>query len=212
MVADLSVHVSGPLACFTRPEFAAERVSYPVITPTAAVGLLSAIFWKPEFDWQIREIWVLNPIKWLSMTRNEVKDRASVGQSRIVATDPSTRVQRHSLCLSDVAYVIFARQVLRSHATDPVGKYRDQFDRRIDRGGCFSRPYLGLQEFHTEFEPYDLARHRPCQDVTLPIGPMPLDLRFQADSDEIDPVFFNAIVTEGRLPVPRIEEASSAPS
>lgn len=210
MRSNLSVHVSGPLACFTRPEFATERVSYPVMTPTAAEGLLSAIFWKPEFDWRISEIWVLNPIKWLSMTRNEVAARASRRQPRIVATE--ARRQRHSLCLSDVAYVVFARAVLRPHATAPVGKYRDQFTRRVERGGCFSRPYLGLQEFHAEFRPYDPVRHQPCREVTLPIGPMPLDLRFQPDSDDIDPVFFNAIVTEGRLTVPQVEEVADAPS
>jgi CRISPR-associated protein Cas5d len=210
MAADLSVHVSGPVACFTRPEFAAERVSYPMITPTAAVGLLSAIFWKPEFDWRVSEIWVLNPIKWLSITRNEVSARASSRQEGIVASE--ARVQRHSLCLSDVAYVIFARPVLRAHATDPVAKYRDQFRRRVERGACFARPYLGLQEFHADFGSFDPDRHQPDRDLTLPIGSMPLDLRFKADTDEIDPLFFPAKVTEGRLAVPSVEEVAGAPS
>lgn len=207
---DLSVHVSGPLACFTRPEFAAERVSYPVITPTAAVGLLSAIFWKPEFDWRVSEMWVLRPIEWVSITRNEVASRASSRQSHIYATE--ARVQRHSLCLRDVEYVIFARPVLRRHAYDPPAKYRDQFRRRVERGGCFSRPYLGLQEFHADFGPYDPARHQPRADITLPIGPMPLDLRFQDGTDEIDPLFFNAVVRHGRLVVPPLEEVADAPA
>jgi CRISPR-associated protein Cas5d len=209
-MSDLSVHVAGPLACFTRPEFAAERVSYPVITPTAAVGLLSAIFWKPEFDWRVSEIWVLRPIEWTSITRNEVKVRASTRQAGIVASE--ARVQRHSLCLRGVEYVIFARPVLRRHATDPVAKYRDQFRRRVERGACFSRPYLGLQEFQADFGPYDPDVHRPRAEVTLPIGPMPLDLRFNDDTDEIDPVFFDAIVREGRLAVPRVEEVLGASS
>lgn len=207
-MGDLSVHVSGPLACFTRPEFAAERMSYPVITPTAAEGLLSAILWKPEFDWQITVIWVLRPIEWVSMTRNEVEHRASSRKEGIVATE--ARVQRHSLCLRDVEYVIFARPVLRSHADAPPAKYRDQFRRRVERGACFSRPYLGLQEFHAEFRPFDPDRDRPCEAVTLPIGPMPLDLRYRPGSEEIDPVFFPAVVTEGHLAVPSVGEMSDA--
>lgn len=207
---DLGIHVSGPLACFTRPEFAAERVSYPVITPTAAVGLLSAILWKPEFDWRVTEIWVLRPVEWFSITRNEVKDRASIAKDGIVATE--SRVQRHTLCLRDVEYVIFARPELRAHATDPAAKYRDQFRRRVERGGCFSRPYLGLQEFHAEFRPYDPSRHAPLATLTLPVGPMPLDLCFRSGTDDIDPVFFNAIVREGRLPVPSLKEVAGAPS
>lgn len=207
-MSDLSVHVSGPIACFTRPEFAAERVSYPVITPTAAEGLLSAILWKPEFDWRISEIWVLRPVEWVSLTRNEVEVRASSRREGIVATE--TRVQRHSLCLRDVEYVIFARPVPRSHAGAPAAKYRDQFRRRVERGACFSRPYLGLQEFHAQFRAYDPAWDRPLKSLTLPIGPMPLDLCFQGDTDEINPVFFNAIVREGRLVVPHVEEVAGA--
>jgi CRISPR-associated protein Cas5d len=206
----LAVHVEGPLACFTRPEFVAERVSYPVITPTAAEGLLSSIFWKPEFDWRIREIWVLNPVRWESITRNEVASRASLRAGPLDSSDSSVRVQRHSLCLRDVAYVLFADIELRARATDPPAKYRDQFRRRVERGACFSRPYLGLQEFHAEFRPFDPAAHRPCAAVLEVVGMMPLDLRFDPTPgiERIDPLFFAARVEDGRLAVPHPSEVA----
>ena len=96
----LAVHVSGPLACFTRPEVRDRACPYPVITPPAAVGLLSAIFWKPEVRWSIREIWVLNPVAWYSMTRNEVSDRASPSNDGIdpVASSRATSLVGATRC------------------------------------------------------------------------------------------------------------------
>lgn len=209
---ELAVHVSGPLACFTRPEYAAERVSYPVITPPAAVGLLSAIFWKPEFRWRVRRVWVLNEVAWCSMTRNEVSKVASGSSDGVDVT--ADRTQRHSLLLRDVEYVIFADIETRRHATDPAAKYRDQFRRRLDRGACFSRPYLGLQELHAEFRSAT-TDDRPNPSVTVPVGPMPLDLRFapqdpEAPVESIDPVFWPALVSQGVLDIPRVEDIVDA--
>jgi CRISPR-associated protein Cas5d len=169
-----------------------------MITPPAAVGLLSSIFWKPEFDWLITRIWLLRPPDWVSMTKNEVKSRASTRRDHIDVLDD--RVQRHSLFLRDVDYVIFARPVLRPHATDPVAKYRDQLRRRAARGSFFSPPYLGLRELPASFGPADLDVLRPA-DFTLPIGPMSLDLGFD-DSGATSPEFFNASVEKGVLDVP----------
>lgn len=196
---ELSIRVWGPFACFTRPEYATERVSYPMITPPAAVGVLSSIFWKPEFDWLVTRVWLMAEPKWVSMTRNEVKPRASTKRDGInVLTE---RVQRHNLFLRDVDYVLFARPVLRGHATDPVAKYRDQFRRRVERGACFSMPYLGLREHVASFGPVDPSATKPPESLTLPIGPMSLDLGYDAGGST-SPEFWNATVERGVLDVP----------
>lgn len=199
----LSVYVSGPMACFTRPEFGVERVSYPIITPPAAVGLLSAVFWKPEFDWVIDEIWVLNPIKWQGFTTNEVKSVAS--KTYIDVTQD--RTQRHSLVLADVAYVIHCHQRLRQHAKPPIAKYQDQFRRRVERGAHFSQPYLGLQQFHADVRKWDKEQDQPNVGVTLPVGNMPLALNFTTDKNgepdgNIDPEWFPAVINGGIMLVP----------
>lgn len=200
---ELAVRVSGRFACFTRPEYATERVSYPVITPPAAVGVLSAIFWKPEFDWIITRIWVLTEPKWISMTRNEVKNRASASGPIDVIAD---RTQRHNLLLRDVDYVVFGRAALRPHATEPVAKYRDQFRRRVERGAFFSPPYLGLREYRASFSPANLDTLKPLAGLTIPIGPMSLDLGYHGPGGSLtEPEFFPATVREGVLadiPVP----------
>ena len=150
---DLAVHVWGPFACFTRPEYVTERVSYPIITPPAAAGLLSAIFWKPEFAWHVREVWVMRPIRHFSILRNEVNSRQSERSAAswqqagggYVATDD--RAQRHTLALRDIAYVIKAQIEVKPHAEADPAKYRDQFRRRVNDGRCFATPYLGCREF-----------------------------------------------------------------
>lgn len=198
---ELAVRVWGPFACFTRPEYAAERVSYPVITPPAAVGLLSAIFWKPEFDWIVTRIWILAEPKWVSMTRNEVKRRASLSNPIDVQAD---RTQRHNLFLRDVDYVIFSRPALRPHATEPIAKYRDQFRRRVEGGAFFSPPYLGLREYAASFGPAKLSEVKPLAGLTIPIGPMSLDLGYSGDDGrDTTPEFFTATVIDGVLePIP----------
>lgn len=195
---DLAAHVWGPLACFTRPEYATERVSYPIITPPAAVGLLGSVLWKPEFDWLVTRIWLLRPPEWVSMTKNEVKSRASTRGGEIDILDD--RVQRHSLLLRDVEYVIFARPVLRTHATEPVAKYRDQFRRRVERGAFFSPPYLGLRELTASFGTFDKSKVQPTA-LTLPVGPMSLDLGY-GEQGSTAPEFFNATIHQGVLDVP----------
>ncbi len=203
--ARLSVHASGPMACFTRPEFGVERVSYPVITPPAAVGLLSAVFWKPQFRWVVDEIWVCKPIRWHGFTINEVKSVASSRRPHIVVTDD--RTQRHSLCLADVGYVVHAHIELRPEAGAPIAKWQDQFRRRIERGAHFAQPYLGLQQFHADVRPYDPAIDKPDLAITLPVGNMPLDLRYTTAPNGkldggIDPEWFPALITAGVMTVP----------
>lgn len=196
---ELSVHVWGDFACFTRPEYTAERVSYPVITPPAAVGVLSSIFWRPEFDWLVRRIWICRPPRWVSMMRNEVKVRASRALPQIDVTQH--RTQRHTLFLRDVEYVIFAEPQLRPHAEADVAKYRDQFRRRVERGAFFSPPYLGLREHPASFGALDLAATAPLADLDIAVGPMNLDLGY-GEHGTTTPEFWDAHVTGGVLDVP----------
>ncbi len=209
--ATLSTHVSGPIACFTRPEFNVERVSYPIITPPAAVGLLSAIFWKPEFRWVIDEVWVLKPIRWRGFTTNEVKELAGPDRSYIDVTQD--RTQRHSLCLADVSYVIHAHQRLRPHASASLAAYQDQFRRRIARGAHFSQPYLGLQQFHADVRDWNRDTDRPDGDITIPVGNMPLTLGHTKDRNgkpdgKINPQWFPALISQGVMKVPAIGETA----
>jgi CRISPR-associated protein Cas5d len=138
-------------ALFSRPEFKVERVSYPVITPSAARGVLHAIFWKPEFEYRIRRIGVQRLGSSTVILRNELKDKQ--GKTPIFIEEPQYRQQRSSLMLKDVSYIIEASLHLRSHATDPVQKYLEQFERRLEKGQCFSTPYLGTRECAASFAP-----------------------------------------------------------
>jgi CRISPR-associated protein Cas5d len=204
----LSVKVWGDLACFTRPEMKVERVTYPVMTPSAARGVLEAIFWKPEFAWVVERIEVLRPIRYVSILRNEVNSRASeraaaawqrAGAGGFDAS--ADRAQRHTLALRDVAYVIHAHMAVRADVRDDPAKYRDQFRRRVRRGQCFSAPYLGCREFAACFaEPN--GDERPI-DRTEDLGPMLLDLAYAADrSGRGAPRFFDARLEGGVLRVP----------
>ncbi|MGH3913695.1 MAG: type I-C CRISPR-associated protein Cas5c [Pseudonocardiaceae bacterium] len=148
------VQVWGDGALFTRPELKVERVSYPVMTPSAAVGVLEAIFWKPEFAWRVVAIEVLKEIRQFTQRRNETTDLASLadaasGRRRIDTV--AHRVQRNAVCLREVAYRIHAHVVLRPGATKTEAAYRDQFRRRVTRGSCFTQPYLGTREFSAYF-------------------------------------------------------------
>lgn len=144
------IRVGGDLACFTNPNLKVERVSYPVITPAAARGILEAIFWKPAFRWEIRSITVLKPIKTLSVMRNEIKDRQS--STPVIIEEQKQRQQRVSLILKDVEYVIAADMAL-VWKDERIEKYLDQFQRKLERGACHHMPCLGTREFAAWFEP-----------------------------------------------------------
>lgn len=209
--APLEVRVWGEFACFTRPEMKVERVSYPVMTPSAARGVLEAIFWKPEFTWRVAEIRVLKTVQYFSMLRNEVNSRASErvaggwrsggGSGGYDAT--ADRAQRHTLGLRDVAYVITADIVLRLGVEDDRAKFRDQFRRRVRDGRCFATPYMGCREFSASFaEPSEADR--PI-DWTEDLGTMLLDIDYATDgSGRGKPRFFDARVEGGVLRVPEI--------
>lgn len=200
-MALLEVKVWGDFACFTRPETKVERVSYPVMTPSAARGVLEAIFWKPEFAWRVREIWVLNPVRYFSILRNEINDKQSHRSKGVYfADDSNNRAQRHTLALRDVAYIIKAEIELNSRADADIAKYQDQFRRRVEKGQCAYRPYLGCREFSAEFSPVD-GGERPIS-LTDDLGRMLGDFDYKADG-RITPVFFEAKLDNGILKVPR---------
>lgn len=142
------IKIEGEYALFSRQETKAEPLSYPIMTPTAARGLLEAIFWKPEFDWKILAIEMLKPVQYANFTRNHIKEKQRPNK-RIFASE--MRVQTHQAVLKDVAYVIECDIQLCSHATENIGKYCDQFERRMDAGGCFQQPFLGIREFIADF-------------------------------------------------------------
>jgi CRISPR-associated protein Cas5d len=199
------VKVWGDIACFSRVEMHTERVSYPVMTPSAARGVLEAIFWKPEFTWQVREIWVLNPIKWISIMRNEVKSKASISAAQKWATSGGAyyadedRTQRHTLALRDVSYIILAEIVMQPDARDPAPKYIDMFQRRVARGQCMQQPYLGIREYVAYFQAP--SKEEPTIALTTDLGRMLHSIEYDTEGRGT-PHFFHATIEAGVLYVP----------
>ena len=211
----LEIKLWGDYACFTRPEMKVERVSYPVMTPSAARGTLEAIFWKPEFTWVVEEIQVLRPIEYVSILRNEInnrqRERTAAGWARngggYDASEPRNRAQRHTLALRDVAYVVRAHQRLRSGVEDDIAKYRDQFRRRLARGSCFTTPYLGCREFAAYFS--EIEPGEEPIDRSEDLGLMLFGIEYEPDnSGRGTPRFFHAVLESGvlRVPDPLVEE------
>ena len=213
----INLKVWGDYALFSRPEFKVERVSYPVITPSAARGVLEAIFWKPEFRYQVCEIWVIQQGSQTTLLRNEVSDIQ--GDTPYFVEDK--RQQRASLVLKDVSYLIRAEIVLQPHANESTAKYLSQFERCADRGCYHHTPYLGTREFAASFERVGDALPTP-QPVDLSVGQMLFDIAFVEDETRPEmefmkhsrsrekPVkgyaqalFFNAEVKDGVLKVPQ---------
>lgn len=163
MAQGIRLHVWGERACFTRPEMKVERVSYDVMTPSAARGILEAILWKPQIRWVVDRIHVLRPIRFQSFRRNEVGAKMSADRAKSAMKSGNTaglglsveenRQQRAATLLVDVAYLIEARFELTEKAglEDNAGKYLAMFNRRAESGQCFHRPCLGAREFPAEF-------------------------------------------------------------
>ena len=198
----VEVKVWGPYACLTRPETHVERVSYEALTPSAARGILEAIFWHKPMRWWVREIVVLKPIRHFSILRNEVKSKAGRGGEVSVAED---RTQRPTLGLRDVAYIVRADVWLPPGTTDRDGKlvdeakYRDQFRRHVERGSCFQRPYLGCREFAADFGPPD-GTEQPI-NVSVDLGRMLFDIDYGAGGSN-KAKYFEARLENGTLHVP----------
>jgi CRISPR-associated protein Cas5d len=203
----VSVRVWGDLACFTRPEMKVERVTYPVPTPTAARGILEAIYWKPQFTWQVTSIWVLRPIRYFTILRNEVNRRASVQAARAWAATgggyatPDDRAQRNTVALREVEYIIQAHVRRKPGVADDEAKFRDQFRRRVREGRCWATPYLGCREFSAHFAEPD-GTERPI-NLTEDLGLMLGDVVYAPGGRGAGtPRFFPARLVNGILRVP----------
>jgi CRISPR-associated protein Cas5d len=207
------LEVSGDFACFTRPEMKVERVSYDVMTPSAARAVFEAIFWKPAVRWQVRRIEVLRPIRWINLRRNEVGAVMSVrnaqaamngGDGILGLNIEDERQQRAGLFLRDVAYRIHADLGIRPDRLDqsPPAKYRAMFERRAEAGQCVNQPYLGCREFAARFRHVaDPAAEPPPVDETRDLGWMLYDLDFTNAADP-QPHFFRAQLAKGVIEIP----------
>lgn len=209
MAFGVQVKVWGDYACFTRPEMKVERVSYDVMTPSAARGILEAIHWKPAIRWIVDRIHVLNPIRFDNIRRNELASKIPKGNVAKAMKDNSAlyveiqedRQQRASLVLRDVAYVIEAHFDLTDRAgpEDNVGKHLDIFNRRVLKGQCYHRPYLGCREYPAFFEPVAGELLTTSSSADRDLGWMLHDIDF---ADGMTARFFRAALKGGAVEVP----------
>ena len=210
----VSVEVWGDYACFSRPEMKTERVSYDLITPSAARGLLEAVFWHPGLRWCVDRIRVCRPICFTNIRRNEVKDTISARKVRSVmekgagelylVTSESIQ-QRAAMILRDVRYVIEAHFEMTEAAApgDNPGKFQDIIKRRLARGQFYHQPYFGTREFPAHFAP--CTEVPPCPEELRgekELGWMLLDMDY-SDPENITPMFFRAVLRDGVLEVPK---------
>lgn len=204
--------VSGKHALFTRPEMKVERVSYDVMTPSAARGILEAIHWKPAIVWVIDSIHVLQPIRFQSIRRNEVGHKAPAGKIKTAMNRgdleglhilvDKDRQQRASTLLVDVAYVIEAHfeWTLKRGSDDTDGKHLDIFNRRARRGQCFHQPCLGAREFPADFRLVEPEESLPAAiDDSRDLGFMLWDINHAGDRSSM---FFRARLENGVMRVP----------
>lgn len=212
---EFCLEVWGPMACFTRPELKVERVSYDVITPSAARAIFEAIFWKPAIHWQVTKIEVLNPIKWTSVRRNEVGAVAS--KSPIFIEDK--RQQKNTLMLQDVRYRIWAKLEFipvrkrttqpdlfadEAHTDENPAKYNAMFERRASKGQCFTQPYLGTRECAASFRlvnPEADTLEAPISE-SRDLGLMLYDMDFATDVKTPPAMFYRAKMENGVIVVP----------
>lgn len=210
---DIVVEIWGKMACFTRPEAKVERLSYPIMTPTAAVGVLSAVYSKPvEFYWKIRKIEIMNPIRMQNIKVNEVKPKLKNKgvSSPIDINDTGTRTQRNMQVLTDVRYRVTAYMVARPEFATNKGIERlySQAIRRLTFGQHYYMPYMGMSDFWANIELSE-SNMQP-QDINQNLGMMILDLWTHEISEEIQHSckecfqrqYFEAKIEHGVLTVP----------
>ncbi|MFZ0255899.1 MAG: type I-C CRISPR-associated protein Cas5c [Gammaproteobacteria bacterium] len=207
------LEISGLFACFTRPEMKVERVSYDVITPSAARACFEAILWKPTMRWRVRKIEVLRPIRWINLRRNEVASVVSTrnveaamrsGSGHLGLYIEDDRQQRAGLFLRDVTYRVHADLEMLPGTTpdNPPIKFQEMFARRASKGQCVNQPYLGCREFAASFRLVtDLAAEPAPIPETRDLGFMLYDLDF-ADSQDPTPRFFRARLEDGVVNIP----------
>ena len=212
----IQVEVWGDYACFSRPEMKVERVSYDIITPSAARGLLESVFWHPGLKWQVDRIRVCNPIQFTNIRRNEVKDTLSARKAKTVMekgagkgedfylATPESIQQRAAMALRDVRYVIDAHfeMTAKDSPGDNPGKFQDIMRRRLEKGQFYHQPCFGVREFPANFRP--CTQLPPCPEELLgekDLGWMLLDLDY-SNPEAITPRFFRAVLHDGVLEVP----------
>jgi len=233
----IKLHVWGDYACFTRPEMKAERVSYDLITPSAARGLVEAVYWKPQIRWVIDRIHVLKPVQFTNVRRNEVSAKVTVkgntgvtaaiaeGRGNLGIYIEDSRQQRAAMILTNVAYVIevhfdileyrFERNGPELSANDVAGKHLDMFIRRVRGGQYFSHPYLGCREFPASFalvEDELPASELPPDQRDKDFGFILHDIAFDQDPRtkkvrSATPRFFRAEMRNGVVEVPPFSQA-----
>ncbi|MFH1018561.1 MAG: type I-C CRISPR-associated protein Cas5c [Pseudomonadota bacterium] len=210
------VRVAGLYACFSRPEMKVERVSYEVMTPSAARGVLDAVLWRPEMRWVVRNITVLRPIRFISIRRNEVQSKIAPRTVHGWMKDPrkyeplaagagegTDGTPRNTLALKDVAYVIEAEpRVFSPNGDNTPTKYMAMFNRRVEKGQCFQQPYLGCREFACSFSPPDPSENPIAESLEL--GLMLYDVAKLYDvanpeKGQYKPYFFRARLENGIL-------------
>ena len=209
----ISLEVWGDYACFSRPEMKVERVSYDVITPSAARGLIEAILWHPGMRWIIDQIQVCNPIRFTNVRCNEVKDTISAaaveavmkrGKGELFLATPNSIQQRAAMILRDVRYVIDAHFELTDKAApgDNAAKFQEMAKRRMEKGQFYHQPCFGVREFPAHFRP---CTERPQCPEELKgereLGWMLLDMDY-SDPADIRPKFFRAVMRDGVIDVP----------
>lgn len=207
------MEIAGEFACFTRPEMKVERVSYDVITPSAARAVFEAILWKPAVQWRVRRIEVLRPVRWINLRRNEVASVISVSNVKQAMNGSDAdlsiyieddRQQRAGLLLRDVAYRVHADLDVRAdrHDPSPPQKYWAMFERRADAGQWVNQPYLGCREFAARVRRItDVSAEPPPLAQSSDLGWMLHDMDFSRPSDP-QPVFFRAQMNAGVIEVP----------
>jgi CRISPR-associated protein Cas5d len=210
------LEVTGDFACFTRPEMKVERVSYDVITPSAARAVFESILWKPAIRWRVLKIDVLKPIRWISLRRNEVASIVSTrnvqvamnaGKGHLGLYIEEDRQQRAGLLLRDVAYRLYAQFDLVSGAVDnnSAAKFHEMFVRRAEKGQCVNQPYLGCREFACDFRLISAGTaESPPIAETRDLGWMLYDMDFTSAANP-QPQFFRAALNNGVLDLNHIE-------
>ena len=209
MSKGVKVKVWGDYALFSRPEMKVERCSYDVMTPSAARGILEAIYWHPGMRWRIDRIYVNKPIQFTSVRRNEVKSKISANnvlpvyngnQKKLYISTKAEIVQRASLLLRNVEYIIEAHFEMtdKANASDNPGKFKDIIMRRLKRGECFHTPYFGCREFPVKFCLYEKEEITTAyaDEEERDLGFMLYDLDY-SDPQNIQPMFFRAIMKKG---------------
>ena len=203
----IQLEVWGPYALFSRPEMHVERVSYDVPTPSAARGMVEAIYYHPGLQWHIRRIYVLNPIRFTNIRRNEVKGKIlrddvynaiQGGKVPFLATSQQI-AQRAAIVLQDVHYVIEAEFTMTDRAApgDNPGKFQDIVTRRMTKGQCYHTPYFGCREFPAAFRAWQ-GGAIPTISTSCDLGFMLYDLDY-SDPENITPTYFRAKLEHGVL-------------